>query len=279
MDKLNKILQKNNIPYTTNFKHIYKNIIDDELIYEIWSLQMEILDTELNIINDAFSNTKNNVLYKKKERLLNIIGINKMSQCTRQNIDDISYEQRWKTRIYNKFINVIEKITTKIINDKLDNFNIDKNIYFEELIKQKHVLFNLIGVKNIKMKKEQIKTLAYNKFWNNAYKNFMKKFNVIQNNINIFYNKTNKKFMNLNELNNLLIGLKYEKQNTIQCALNILKNVNINIYDLCENKFDKKCSYEELIQDLKMNKDRRFPLQEAKNKNLKMFLVQLNSKK
>ena len=76
---------------------------------------------------------------------------------------------------------------------------------------------------------------------------------------------------NLDKLNSLLIRLHKTPQSTIKKARDCLHNIYINIYDLCAaiediniNINDYVCDRESLIYDIKSDRSRRYPLDDAK---------------
>ena len=86
-----------------------------------------------------------------------------------------------------------------------------------------------------------------------------------------------KKLNNLMWLNDCLIKFKEEPQLTKKNALKLLKsNVFINIYDLESELYDKRITKELLKKELRKKRERRFPLNFAKeNITLKAFLIKL----
>jgi hypothetical protein len=93
----------------------------------------------------------------------------------------------------------------------------------------------------------------------------------------IIGNYLENKLNNLIWLNECLIQFKEEPQLTKNKALKLLKsNVFINIYDLEAELYDKRTTKELLKKELRKKKERRFPLNTAKeNITLKSFLINL----
>jgi hypothetical protein len=79
---------------------------------------------------------------------------------------------------------------------------------------------------------------------------------------------------NLDMLNNLLIIFNEEPQSSLTKARKLLKQkVFINIYDLVVGRYDMRTTKQDLINDVRRNPDRVFPLEVAKrNRVLKCFL-------
>jgi len=94
--------------------------------------------------------------------------------------------------------------------------------------------------------------------------------NTIGNNLEV-------KLNNLMWLNDCLIKFNEEPQLTKQKALKLLKSkVFINIYDLESEIYDKRTTKEILRKELRKKRERRFPLNFAKeNITLKFFLIKL----
>ena len=86
-----------------------------------------------------------------------------------------------------------------------------------------------------------------------------------------------KKLNNLMWLNDCLIKFKEEPQLTKKNALKLLKSkVFINIYDLESELYDNRTTKELLKKELRKKRERRFPLNFAKeNITLKAFLIKL----
>jgi hypothetical protein len=79
---------------------------------------------------------------------------------------------------------------------------------------------------------------------------------------------------NLDMLNNLLIIFNEKPQPSLTKARKLLKQkVFINIYDLVAGRYDMQTTKQDLINDVRRNPDRVFPLKVAKrNRVLKCFL-------
>jgi hypothetical protein len=90
-------------------------------------------------------------------------------------------------------------------------------------------------------------------------------------------NNMENKLNNLLWLNERLIQFGEEPQSSKKKALNLLKTkCIINIYDLEEEKYERRTTKELLKKELRKKRDRRFPLCNAKeNKTLKCFLIKL----
>ena len=90
-------------------------------------------------------------------------------------------------------------------------------------------------------------------------------------------NNMENKLNNLLWLNDRLIQFGEEPQSSKTKALNLLKTkVFINIYDLEEEKNEKRTTIQLLKKELRKKYDRRFPLCNAKeNKTLRCFLIKL----
>jgi len=88
---------------------------------------------------------------------------------------------------------------------------------------------------------------------------------------------------NLNDLlwlNEMLVLFGEEPQPSIRKALRLFKEkVFINIYDLLAEKYEKRTTWNKLVEELRDYPERRFPLEIAKKyKALKFFLTSYRSK-
>lgn len=90
-------------------------------------------------------------------------------------------------------------------------------------------------------------------------------------------NNIENKLNNLLWLNDRLIQFGEEPQSTKTKALHLLKTkVFINIYDLDAEKYERRTTMQLLKKELRIKRDRRFPLCSAKaNQTLRCFLVKL----
>ena len=73
---------------------------------------------------------------------------------------------------------------------------------------------------------------------------------------------------NLKWMNRCIKTFGLLPQSTKRRARKVLRRVNINIYDLCANRLDKRCSLRALKCDLRQNKWRIFPKKMAKQHTL-----------
>jgi hypothetical protein len=81
-------------------------------------------------------------------------------------------------------------------------------------------------------------------------------------------------YNNLTLLNELLVIFGEEPQTSLTKARKIFKTkIFINIYDLCDGKYNKRTTKQLLRKDLRRNPDRRFPLRVAKIYEFKCFLI------
>lgn len=75
-------------------------------------------------------------------------------------------------------------------------------------------------------------------------------------------------------LNELLEIFGEEPQTSLTKARKLFKTkIFINIYDLCYGMYNKRTTEELLRKDLQKKPERRFPLQSAKRKGFKCFLI------
>ncbi len=75
-------------------------------------------------------------------------------------------------------------------------------------------------------------------------------------------------------LNELLEIFGEEQQPSLTKARKLFKTkIFINIYDLCDGKYNKRTTKELLRKDLRKNPERRFPLKLAKGEGSKCFLI------
>jgi len=81
-----------------------------------------------------------------------------------------------------------------------------------------------------------------------------------------------KNLCNLKWMNRCITTFGLLPQPTKKQARKVLRRVNINIYDLCANRLDKRCSLRALKRDMRQNKWRRFPKKMAKHTLLREFL-------
>ena len=135
----------------------------------------------------------------------------------------------------------------------------NKNIKFKEL-------FSLIN----NQKYDEITKIIHDESIQTLIKNIVSKRETISNNME---NKLN----DLLWLNERLIQFGEEPQSSKTKALKLLKTkVFINIYDLEEEKYERRTTKELLRKEIRKNPDRRFPLCSAKeNKTLRCFLIKL----
>ena len=84
----------------------------------------------------------------------------------------------------------------------------------------------------------------------------------------------------LKGLNELLILFKEEPQPSKTKARKLLKEkVVINLFDLVSEKYEKRTTYEKLVEDMENNPDRTFPLWLAKTfKGLQFFCQHIREK-
>jgi hypothetical protein len=81
-------------------------------------------------------------------------------------------------------------------------------------------------------------------------------------------------YNNLTLLNELLVIFGEEPQPSLKKARKLFKTkIFINIYDLCDGKYNKRTTKQLLRKDLRRNPDRRFPLRVAKIYEFKCFLI------
>ena len=135
----------------------------------------------------------------------------------------------------------------------------NKNIKFKKL-------FSLIN----NQKYDEITKIIHDESIQTLIKNIVSKRETISNNME---NKLN----DLLWLNERLIQFGEEPQSSKTKALKLLKTkVFINIYDLEEEKYEKRTTIQLLKKELRKKRDRRFPLCSAKkNKTLTCFLIKL----
>ena len=135
----------------------------------------------------------------------------------------------------------------------------NKNIKFKKL-------FSLIN----NQKYDEITKIIHDESIQTLIKNIVSKRETISNNME---NKLN----DLLWLNERLIQFGEEPQSSKTKALKLLKTkVFINIYDLEEEKYERRTTKELLRKEIRKNPDRRFPLCSAKeNKTLRCFLIKL----
>ena len=135
----------------------------------------------------------------------------------------------------------------------------NKNIKFKKL-------FSLIN----NQKYDEITKIIHDESIQTLIKNIVSKIETISNNME---NKLN----DLLWLNERLIQFGEEPQSSKTKALKLLKTkVFINIYDLEEEKYERRTTKELLRKEIRKNPDRRFPLCSAKeNKTLRCFLIKL----
>jgi type I site-specific restriction-modification system R (restriction) subunit len=75
-------------------------------------------------------------------------------------------------------------------------------------------------------------------------------------------------------LNELLEIFGEEPQTSLTKARKLFKTkIFINIYDLCDGRYNKRTTKELLRKDLRQNPERRFPLKLAKGTRFKCFLI------
>ena len=75
-------------------------------------------------------------------------------------------------------------------------------------------------------------------------------------------------------LNELLEIFGEEPQTSLTKARKLFKTkIFINIYDLCDGRYNKRTTKELLRKDLRKNPERRFPLKLAKGTRFKCFLI------
>ena len=135
----------------------------------------------------------------------------------------------------------------------------NKNIKFKKL-------FSLIN----NQKYDEITKIIHDESIQTLIKNIVSKRETISNNIE-------NKLYDLLWLNERLIQFGEEPQSSKTKALKLLKTkVFINIYDLEEEKYERRTTKELLRKEIRKNPDRRFPLCSAKeNKTLRCFLIKL----
>ena len=135
----------------------------------------------------------------------------------------------------------------------------NKNIKFKKL-------FSLIN----NQKYDEITKIIHDESIQTLIKNIVSKRETISNNME---NKLN----DLLWLNERLIQFGEEPQSSKTKALKLLKTkVFINIYDLEEEKYERRTTKELLRKEIRKKPDRRFPLHSAKeNKTLRCFLIKL----
>ena len=81
-------------------------------------------------------------------------------------------------------------------------------------------------------------------------------------------------YNNLTFLNELLEIFGEEPQTSLTKARKLFKTkIFINIYDLCDGRYNKRTTKELLRKDLRQNPERRFPLKLAKGTRFKCFLI------
>lgn len=81
-------------------------------------------------------------------------------------------------------------------------------------------------------------------------------------------------YNNLTFLNELLEIFGEEPQPSLTKARKLFKTkIFINIYDLCDGRYNKRTTKELLRKDLRQNPERRFPLKLAKGTRFKCFLI------
>ena len=81
-------------------------------------------------------------------------------------------------------------------------------------------------------------------------------------------------YNNLTLLNELLEIFGEEPQTSLTKARKLFKTkIFINIYDLCDGRYNKRTTKELLRKDLRQNPERRFPLKLAKGTRFKCFLI------
>ena len=81
-------------------------------------------------------------------------------------------------------------------------------------------------------------------------------------------------YNNLTFLNELLEIFGEEPQTSLTKARKLFKTkIFINIYDLCDGRYNKRTTKELLRKDLRKNPERRFPLKLAKGTRFKCFLI------
>jgi len=102
----------------------------------------------------------------------------------------------------------------------------------------------------------------------------------ILNELVLIATKLSLMLLNLKGLNELLIIFKEEPQPSKTKARKLLKEmVVINIFDLVEEKYEKRTTYGKLKEDMKNNPERVFPLWFAKTfKGLQFFLQHIREK-
>jgi len=85
-------------------------------------------------------------------------------------------------------------------------------------------------------------------------------------------------FNSLQRLNEWLIGFSYPAESSVKKARAILRTIHINIFDLLENRFDKRHDSLRALQHYTRKHGRYYPLSKAKNDGLREFLRPMSHK-